>query len=174
MRSPEGAAKHPRAAVVSENVHIMIARILRLPAVMLLACATGGAVMQRLVPLSTGLGSFAARGAAGAGLFVAATALASAALLRMRRKRTTFEPEGQPAALVSDGPFAWSRNPIYLALLLILVALSVATDVVWFALGTPILWLLLDRIVIPREEKVLLETFGEEYVRYRREVRRWL
>ena len=79
-----------------------------------------------------------------------------------------------PTALVTDGPFARSRNPIYVAMTLALVGVAVALGSVW-ALGGPLAFVwVLDRSIVPWEEERLAAAFGETYAAYRAHVRRWL
>lgn len=86
----------------------------------------------------------------------------------------TTHTMGTPTALVTDGPFARSRNPIYVAMALALVGVAVALGSVW-ALGGPLAFVwVLDRSVVPWEEERLTAAFGEAYAAYRARVRRWL
>jgi protein-S-isoprenylcysteine O-methyltransferase Ste14 len=79
-----------------------------------------------------------------------------------------------PAALVIDGPFAWSRNPMYVAMTLALLGVAVALGSMW-ALGGPVAFVwVLDRSIVPWEEHSLATTFGDAYETYRARVRRWL
>ena len=91
-----------------------------------------------------------------------------------RRHATSVEPGSLPAALMTDGPFRFSRNPMYTALLAISLALAVIAGSLWFFAATATLAAILDRIVIPREEKVIRAAFGEAYETYRSRVRRWV
>lgn len=82
-----------------------------------------------------------------------------------------FEPA---RALVTAGLYRFSRNPMYLGLVIILGG-------VWLLLGTltpllvpPAFFVLLQRAFVRREERILEQTFGDEYRDYRRRVRRWL
>ena len=95
------------------------------------------------------------------------------ALLFARRK-TTIRPGEVSSALVADGPFRFSRNPIYLgmALLLIGVALLLGSLSPWIVVPA-FVWLI-HRNIIPMEEAMLGEAFGEEYRKYRGRVRRWV
>ena len=95
-------------------------------------------------------------------------------LLTFKRMGTTPEPNGVASALLTSGPFRWSRNPLYLGLSLLLVWLGVLLDSAWMLWLTPVLVLLLDRLVIVREEIRLHAQFGQEYLAYTRRVRRWL
>jgi protein-S-isoprenylcysteine O-methyltransferase Ste14 len=96
------------------------------------------------------------------------------ALLTMRRQRTTHEPFGVPVALVVTGPYAFTRNPMYLGVtgMLLGAALWVGTLPLFFA---PLAFsLTMDRSQIPYEEAKLQRIFGQAYDGYCRRVRRWL
>lgn len=87
---------------------------------------------------------------------------------------TTTRPNVVPQALVTSGPFAWSRNPFYIGLLLVLAGACLALSLEWALLGLPLLWLLLDRLVVPHEETRLAQGFGAEWFTYAGATRRWL
>jgi protein-S-isoprenylcysteine O-methyltransferase Ste14 len=91
----------------------------------------------------------------------------------LERHGTTHTMQA-PAALVTDGPFARSRNPMYVAMALALVGVAVALGSVWALAGPLAFWLVLDRSIVPWEEERLTATFGEAYAAYRARVRRWL
>ncbi len=108
------------------------------------------------------------------GLLFAALTLLIGAFVVFRRARTPVEPWKQTRAIVADGPYAFSRNPIYLAFLLIQLAYAVARPNVWGALLLPLSVAALHWAVIVREERYLEQLFGDEYRTYRARVRRWL
>lgn len=148
----------------------MIARLAALPQVWLVLFALAGAALGRLVPLGR---PFALRGA-GLLLIVAALALMLWAGLTMRRARTTVMPGRRPDTLVTDGPFRFSRNPIYLADLILLVGLMLALRVPAGLVMVPAFGLFLPRRIILREEVMIAAAFGPAYDRYRMQVRRWI
>lgn len=152
----------------------MINRIIRLPPVLFLVCLILGSFAQKRFPLSIGLPSFGLGIAIGSGILIAALGIALAALRELKKHRTTAEPGQRPAALVTSGVFSFTRNPMYVSLLLILLSLSIMADALWIALATPLLWSLLDRFVIRAEEQVLQETFPEDFLAYMHRVRRWV
>ncbi len=96
------------------------------------------------------------------------------ALIAFRRARTTLDPHGPADRLVTFGIYRFTRNPIYLGFVFMLVGIPLNAGTYWGILLTPILVLLFDRLVIEREEGFLVHTFGEEYKDYRAKVRRWL
>lgn len=84
-------------------------------------------------------------------------------------------PTSQPTeVIVTRGPYALSRNPIYVAMVGLQLGIGIWTDSVWFlivaAISPPLLWW----GVISREERYLRRKFGAEYVAYETRVRRWL
>ena len=87
---------------------------------------------------------------------------------------TTTRPNGSPQALVTGGPFGWSRNPFYCGLLLVLAGMSLALSLEWALAGIPLLWLALDRLVVPHEEAKLAQAFGADWPAYAEATRRWL
>jgi protein-S-isoprenylcysteine O-methyltransferase Ste14 len=152
----------------------VIGRLLRLPVVQLLILLIAGMLAQRVMPLSLGLRSSRIAMIVGGAILVVAIAVAAAAIVRFRRHQTTVEPGQRPSALVTDGIFARSRNPIYVALVLIAAAIGIMSDSPWILLTALVLWVILDRVVVRSEEKMIEETFGEDYRAYKRRVRRWL
>ncbi|MGY0505685.1 methyltransferase family protein [Luteimonas sp. e5] len=95
-------------------------------------------------------------------------------MLLFRKRGTTLLPAGQPGALVRQGPYRHSRNPMYLALLASYLGLALILDLPWgWLTGLPALWLLHARI-IPFEEARMQARFGSAFDAYRAQVPRWL
>ncbi len=139
-----------------------------------LLAATAAAVLQARFPLALGMPSF--WWGMGAGIVVAAVAvtIAAAALIEMRRHRTPVEPGQRPRSLVTGSVFSRTRNPLYLSLLLMMLAIALAANALWFVLAAVGLWIVLDRVVVSWEERTIAEIFPDEYLEYKRRVRRWL
>jgi protein-S-isoprenylcysteine O-methyltransferase Ste14 len=110
----------------------------------------------------------------GALLIVAAIVLIGSALSQFKRAETSPKPHKPTKAIVTSGPFRFTRNPIYVAFTLAQLGIALMTASGWIlALLVPAL--LFIRVgVIAREERYLERKFGEEYVRYKRAVRRWM
>lgn len=109
------------------------------------------------------------------GLFLAAALfLLGWAIWSFLHFNTTILPHRSNRVLIQSGPFRYSRNPVYLAFLLIQTAVAIATGNGWILLLLPLNWYLLETRVICREEAYLLRTFGEDYTDYRAKVRRWI
>ncbi len=98
----------------------------------------------------------------------------ASAVIVMHRAGTTHHPTGTPSALVSSGPFRLTRNPLYLSLLLMLAGFAALLNSVWLILAVPVLFLLLNVFIVPREEAILNQLFAGQYSAYCRRVRRWL
>ena len=97
-------------------------------------------------------------------------------MLGFRRAKTTVNPLKPDAAsaLVVRGVYRWTRNPMYLAMLLLLIAwVCIVSN--WAALAMlPLFVAYLNRFQIGPEERALQARFGAEFESYRRQVRRWL
>jgi protein-S-isoprenylcysteine O-methyltransferase Ste14 len=107
---------------------------------------------------------------------VAGIAVISTGLLSFRRARTTMNPM-QPqaaAALVRSGIYSVSRNPMYLGLLLVLLAWTAYLSSLWAALGPLVFVLYINRFQIAPEERILAAKFGASYADYKASVRQWL
>lgn len=90
------------------------------------------------------------------------------------RAGTAIEPYKPSTAIVSSGPYRFSRNPIYVALTAMSVGIGIWANSAWM-LGLILPTLVVMQIgVIEREEKYLEAKFGDEYRAYRARVRRWV
>ena len=79
------------------------------------------------------------------------------------------------AKIATQGPFAYTRNGMYLTAFPFLSSLSIGLDTVWFvAVSLPVMMVYLDRFVVPAEERFLTNELGEEYLQYCEQVPRWL
>ena len=107
-------------------------------------------------------------------LLIVAAWIIIAALAAFRRAKTTVVPHQQPSALITDGIFRFSRNPIYLADVMILLGISLIWGSVAGLLLTLTLALVLDRRFIQPEEARLSTAFGADFEYYRGSVRKWL
>ena len=76
--------------------------------------------------------------------------------------------------IVTTGIYGFTRNPIYLGFLLIVIGLPLNSGLIWGLLLAPLYILGMNRLVIEHEEAYLEKKFGEPYTSYRSRVRRWL
>jgi protein-S-isoprenylcysteine O-methyltransferase Ste14 len=96
------------------------------------------------------------------------------ALLTMAHHRTGLLPGSATVTIISTGPFALSRNPLYVGLLALSAGLSLLAGSLWALLLLPVEWALLRWGAVLPEERYLTATFATSYVEYTRRVRRWL
>lgn len=92
----------------------------------------------------------------------------------MRKGRTTFGYSQPTTKLIVEGPFAFTRNPLYLSLLLVTGGIAVFANSMWYLVALLLLFLILNFWAVPREEKYLENSFGEEYIQYKKRVSRWI
>lgn len=109
-------------------------------------------------------------------LVVLGVALGLAGIAGFRRAATTLNPTrpSTASALVTDGVFRVTRNPMYLGLLACLLAWAVYLSSWQALLCLPLFVLYLDRFQIRPEERALSARFGADYDAYKAAVRRWL
>lgn len=116
-------------------------------------------------PLASGLG---------APILVAGGVLMAWAQLEFWRHGTTVDHRQPTTALITRGPFRLTRNPVYVALVAIMVGLALVQESFWaLVLAAPVV-VAIHRLTVVQEEAYLEREFGEAYVRYRASVRRWL
>jgi len=96
------------------------------------------------------------------------------ALLEFRKVRTTADPHGSVKQIVTSGIYRFTRNPIYLGFLLIVIGLPLNSGLYWGIVVAPFYILLMNRLVIQHEEVYLTKKFGKAYTSYMSQVRRWL
>lgn len=107
-------------------------------------------------------------------LFAAAGLILVLSLAAFRQHRTTVNPYGTPSSLVATGPYRFSRNPMYVGLLLMTFAFAPALNSAWIAAATVLLLVLLDLGVVRPEERFLRDRFTAPYAAFTKRVRRWL
>jgi protein-S-isoprenylcysteine O-methyltransferase Ste14 len=105
-------------------------------------------------------------------LFVVPIALFS--IREFQRYRTTVDHKKPTTAIITTGPFRFTRNPLYLAGLLLLTGIGFLLNNIWIiGMLIPVI-IIMTRSVIFHEEEYLTEQFGEKYLQYKSSVRRWL
>lgn len=101
-------------------------------------------------------------------------ALIASALGMFRASNTRPEPWQPATALVAGGIYRFTRNPMYLGMTIFSLAIAIFFASLPATILTLSAAIIIDRMVIAREEAYLARRFGEEYLAYRRSVRRWL
>ena len=142
------------------------------PPLLLLAALVLGFVARWLAPLS--FLPVALSGAAGPIISGAAFVLFFWAIYSLRRGGASIPTSEPTEKIIMSGPYGFSRNPIYLAMLLLQIGVSIWANSLWFLLFAALSAALLVWGVISREERYLERKFGADYVAYKTRVRRWL
>ena len=105
----------------------------------------------------------------------AAVSIGLGSVISFRNARTTVLPMGRPTTtIVARGPYRFTRNPMYLAMAVGYLGVSLLLNNVWAIVLLPAVLLTVDRFVIRREERYLATKFGETYRSYCSRVRRWI
>ncbi len=142
------------------------------PPIAYACCLLFGLVLDRIWPLA--LSSSGVQEGAGA-LLVAASIVLFACSVREFRRFETPVPSSRPSTtVVRTGPYRFSRNPIYLAFTLLQLGIGLWAGNGWLLVLLIPTLALISGGVIDREEQYMTEKFGEDYLLYRRSVRRWL
>ena len=139
------------------------------PPVILLASIVLQIILLFSFPISVDLSSLL-----GLILILSGISLVFISFKFMRKMKTTFIPDGTPEVLISSGPFKFSRNPIYLGMLTVLVGVaflmsSLSAIIIAFVFG-----IIINFTWIAHEEKKLHELFSEDWENYSSKVRRWI
>jgi protein-S-isoprenylcysteine O-methyltransferase Ste14 len=93
---------------------------------------------------------------------------------RFRRAGTPLRPGSKPTVLVQDGPYRFTRNPMYLGMTLIVLGVALLPGSLSPLLVPPLFLALIQQLFVKREERWMEEAFGAAYLDYKRRVRRWL
>ncbi|MBI2521811.1 MAG: isoprenylcysteine carboxylmethyltransferase family protein [Bdellovibrio sp.] len=96
------------------------------------------------------------------------------ALLLFKRAGTDAVPFRNVTAFVAEGPYRFTRNPMYLAMMFVLLSITMFLGAATPFLMIPFFMLIITVLFIRREETLLETKFGEEYLAYKRCVRRWI
>ena len=107
-------------------------------------------------------------------LLIGGVLLCGSAVGEMRKAHTTPDPHMPTEALVTSGPYRFTRNPIYLGFLLIYLGFTLLAGTLWGLLFSPFLIGTITRSIIHAEESYLERKFKAEYTRYFSSVRQWI
>jgi protein-S-isoprenylcysteine O-methyltransferase Ste14 len=92
----------------------------------------------------------------------------------MRRAETNVDPYKPATAIVTEGPYRFTRNPLYLGMTLVHSGIIALFNALPAAMLLPLALAVMRRGVIEREERYVESKFGDEYLAYKARVRRWL
>ena len=110
----------------------------------------------------------------GASLIIISLLLAISGMSALKRAGTYIDPFKPTTVLVVDGPYRFSRNPLYLSLTFLYTGIAVLFNLCGPILVLPLALIIMQFGVIIREERYLEKKFGEDYRLYRAHVRRWV
>jgi protein-S-isoprenylcysteine O-methyltransferase Ste14 len=116
----------------------------------------------------------AVRWTVGALLFLAGVALNVVGFVTQKRAGTDPIPFNPSTRIVSHGLYRFTRNPMYIGFALWTLGLAILCNSIWVLLASPVGLILIDRLVVVREERYLERKFGNEYLNYKRRARRWI
>ena len=91
-----------------------------------------------------------------------------------KRKETPILPGQKPTALVIEGPYKFTRNPMYLGVTTALLGVAIFLGDILAFLAPIIFFIFVSIRFIPREEKLMEKLFGKKYLDYKKKVRRWV
>jgi protein-S-isoprenylcysteine O-methyltransferase Ste14 len=145
------------------------------PPLISLATILLGGLLDRVWPIDLGIElSAPIRYGIGGLVVTCALTLASWAIVHFRQSDQDEKPWTPTTALVGAGPYRFTRNPMYLGMVLLCIGAAVLLSNWWILALTPVCALALWWFAIRPEEMYLEEKFGEDYRAYKRRVRRWL
>jgi protein-S-isoprenylcysteine O-methyltransferase Ste14 len=144
------------------------------PIVFLAGWALGWGLNRRLPFAIDGAGASPAQIVVSFVVLAAGAALAAWGAATFRRAGTAIVPVQPASALVSGGPYRFTRNPMYLGLTIAYLGLAGVTNMAWPIVLLPLVLIVLATAVIEKEEGYLRATFGADYDAYCARVRRWL
>jgi protein-S-isoprenylcysteine O-methyltransferase Ste14 len=145
------------------------------PPLLFLGALAAGSLLSFVLPIGPRLASPNGLALAVGVTFVAiGFALAALSVRRFRLAGTSVVPGEKSTALVVEGPYRFTRNPIYIAFMLVYFGLALILTSLWVLLLLIPVLIVLQRGVVLREEDYLERQFGETYRKYQARVPRWL
>ena len=155
--------KHKDNPGIHKNVH---------PPIVAMVFIIIGLLLGRFIPVLANMPTILKN--IGLGLTFVGFLFGVGAFLEIRKARTTLDPHGSVKALVKSGIYRFTRNPIYVGFLFMVIGFPLAYGSLWGLVVSPIFMATLSRLVIEKEEAYLEKKFKEEYTGYKSSVRRWL
>lgn len=144
------------------------------PPIIFVICLAAGIVVQFWLRSGPLIVPRAAALYAGIAVAVAGLLFQGLGLMGFKRRGVDVRTNRPASSLVTGDAHRFSRNPMYVGFVVILAGIGIAADSLPMLLAAIPMFLYLDWLVIPREERYLSRAFGEDYEAYCRTVRRWL
>jgi protein-S-isoprenylcysteine O-methyltransferase Ste14 len=177
MRAVAGGAAAPRSdggQAAGGSGAPDVAGVIALPPLIFLGFLAAATVLEAIVPLPIPVGHSLASYVAGVALAAGGFVMIAIGTRRFAAAGTNIPPTLPTTALVVDGIYGRTRNPLYLGTTLIYLGLGVAAGSLWaIGLLVPLLWVI-NVGVVKREERYLERKFGDAYRAYKARVRRWI
>ena len=142
------------------------------PPLLFLLPLAASLVLEWLVPTSFAAGAL--RWMPGAFFACVGIGLTVSGFVTQKRAGTDPIPLRPSTCIVAHGLYRFTRNPMYVGFALCAFGLAILVDSEWSLLAVPIGLVLIDRLVVAREEQYLERKFGDEYLSYKGSVRRWV
>ncbi len=142
------------------------------PPVIYVAALAVGFVLNSLWPLSPLSGS--SRYVIGSVVILVSGLIIAPVLRRFRRGGTPFDVRKPASALITEGPYRFSRNPSYVSLTLLYLGIGILLNNGWILILAAPVFLVMDLWAVRGEERHLEAKFGEGFLRYKAPVGRWL
>ena len=177
LRTLAGGAAAPRpdgGTAAGGPVTPDVAGVIALPPLIVLGFLAAAVVLEALVPLPVAVTPSLARYVAGAMFAAGGFFMIALGTRRFAAAGTNVPPTLPTTALVVDGIYRRTRNPLYLGMTLVYLGLGVAAGSLWtIGLVAPLLWVIHVGVVM-REERYLERKFGDAYRSYKARVQRWI
>ena len=132
-----------------------------------------GFIAQWLFPINLMFHKWSTRFLIGIPLFIASGLIAINASIIMKKNKTAINFNNPTTKFITEGSFRFTRNPLYLSLLLVMSCIVIIANSAWHLIAFILLFLFFN-FVVAREEQYLESSFGEEYIQYKNRVRRWV
>lgn len=148
------------------------AQVMVAPPLVFLSYLIGALIVNWLIPFPTPW-TFILRIVGGL-MVIAGFLLAGSAISQMRKVHTSPDPHQPVTAMVTNGPYRFTRNPIYLGFFLIYLGFTLLAGTLWGLIASPFLLWTITNAVIHAEEIYLEDKFKDQYTGYKSRVRRWI
>ncbi len=144
------------------------------PPVLFFALILLGFLAQWLFPINLMFYKWSTRFIIGIPLFMGSNLIAISAMKIMKKNKTDINFNNPTIKFITEGSFRFTRNPLYLSLLLVVGSIVIIANSAWYLIAFILLFLFFNFGIVPREEQYLKNRFGKEYIQYKNRVRRWI
>jgi protein-S-isoprenylcysteine O-methyltransferase Ste14 len=143
------------------------------PAILTLGFIILGILLGKFIPIFPALAATPLR-LAGLPIVLVGLLIGFSGFFAILRANTTLNPHGTVTTVVTSGAYRFTRNPMYLGFLLMVIGFPLSYGSLWGLILVPFFIVTMNRLVIEKEEAYLEKKFGEPYTSFKRRVRRWL